>query len=342
MSKYWDPAWERPTYELSFVRPNEEVFERLSEELRPDDWEDAPESTEFCLHNGRSCLANFGPDAILLVPAPNRVLTAPLQETIGSLNYYFICTRPRIRARDDCRAVGRSIELSFDVLLDDGSTDVLHKTLPLPPNVKSVGVTDHGATLCYELTDGEALHDAAITAQALFRKAPYEPSVFDLEVHYIGRARGVVSQTCALDRLETHPKYQAVLEDLLSSPHRNRDPWLVLGAGTTMDVFGFTDEGVPLPPDQDMIREKDRVRSILSKARRIDITEALLINCFKPPLNDQHTGELDLSSKTFKPCYDARLTGLLLVFPTGELGVALYTDPGVRKTWHVMTVCLHP
>jgi hypothetical protein len=41
------------------------------------------------------------------------------------------------------------------------------------------------------------------------------------------------------------------------------------------------------------------------EARRIDITEALLIDYFKPALNEQHVGDLNLKSKTFKHCYEA-------------------------------------
>lgn len=165
-----------------------------------------------------------------------------------------------------------------------------------------------------------------------------EAVVFDLEVRYIGRARGRIAETCALDRLEAHSAYQSVLEEVLTS-QRNRDVWLVLGSGTTL----WASTAGKAEPDYD--KEEwlvNRARSILSKNRRIDIAEAIAINYFKPFYNEQHVGELDLSSKTFRHAYEAGLTGLTVIETAGQnWGIALYTDTVKGKADHVMTVCLY-
>lgn len=104
--------------------------------------------------------------------------------------------------------------------------------------------------------------------------------------------------------------------------------------------MGSMDPDREQPSEAEIASEEHKIRSTLFTSRRIDVTEALLINYFKPALNEQHVRELNLKTKTFKPCYDAGLTGLQLVFPTHELGVALYTDHIERDLWNMKTVCL--
>lgn len=339
MSKYWDPSWARPTFRHDVINPDRETLESLIDAFRLPDSEEAP-TPQLCWKGNRSIMASFGPDVILLVPAAHRVAAAELQREIGRLTFYFVCTRPRIRATQ-CSLSDGSLSFVFDVFHDDGSIEQLEKSIDAPENVRSTEVVDHGAAIEYELVDGVAKHEAALTAQALFHATPFKPSFLDLEVRYIGRARGVLAEQCALDRLENHEKYQAVMEEVLASPHRNRDVWLVLGAGTGMDIVASLDPDSEKPSDSEMSLEAHKVRSTLFTSRRIDITEALLINHFKPPLNEQHAGELNLNSKTFKHCYEAGLSGLQLVFPTHELGVALYTEHVEKALWNVMTVCLY-
>lgn len=325
---------------LSVLHPDADIISRMIELNRPPAWESAPAPT-VCWHEDRARMANFGPDHVLLVPAADRVLAADAQRAIGALNYYFICSRPGIRATDQCRLTGRTVELQFDVLNDDGSVEVLERSLPAPPDLRSLQAADGGRRVTYTLADGDGSYEAALLAQPLFRREPFEPSFLDLEVRYIGRARGVLAEKCALDRLESHAKYQQVLEEVLGSRYRNRDVWLVLGAGTTMDLTALMRGDDPEPTGDELVSEMSRIRSILSTSRRIDITEALLINHFKPPLNDQHTGDLDLGSKTFKHCYDAGLTGLQLVAATGDWGISMYTAGTERSLWNVKTVCLY-
>jgi hypothetical protein len=339
MSKYWDPAWAKPTLMQTFLNPDEATLDSLIDALRPSGSVDDP-TPQLCWKGNRSIMATFGPDAVLLVPAAHRVAAAELQREVGRLTFYFICTRPRIRATD-CNVSGSSLLFHFNVFHDDGTIEQVEKSIEAPDNVRSAEVVDHGTAINYELVNGVAKHEAALTAQALFRTTPFQASFLDLDVRYIGRARGQIAEQCALDRLESHEKYQAVMEEILASPSRNRDVWLVLGAGTNMDFVGSLDPDAEKPRDSEVALEVHKIRSTLFTPRRIDITEALLINYFKPPLNEQWVGELELKSKTFKHCYEAGLSGLQLVFPTHELGVALYTEHVKRALWNVMTVCLY-
>jgi hypothetical protein len=178
----------------------------------------------------------------------------------------------------------------------------------------------------------------------LIRPEPWRPSFVDLDIRYIGRARGRMAETCALDRLESHKTYQLVLEEVINSAHRNREIWMILGSGTTLDISSFGPSDLD-DADEEAYREAEpgmiaRARSLLSKARRIDVAEALLINYFKPPYNDQHTGDLDLRSAVFKPCYDAEFSGISVVASGSDWRIGLYTEQVESKLNHSMTVCL--
>jgi hypothetical protein len=338
MSKYWNPEWEKPSVIVSGRIDLDAVAEH-AEELKsqiPAGYE-----TKLCQReDGLSRLAIVGPDYMLLVSAPERAYAAEVQKVVGRLTWYLICTRPRIRARDECRVDGETLHLSFDVFLDDGSVDRLDRSGPRPAELASIEVADGGATLHTKLRDGGTgtVHPALL-AQGVFAPSPHKASTFDLEVRYIGRARGELANRCALDRLEEHVKYQRVLEEIVTSAHRNRDAWLVLASGTTMNINTFHVDESRLSQDT-VDKGANRARSILSTSRRVDITEALLINHFKPPLNDQHTGALSLHSRLFKPCYDADLTGIAMAFSSDPLGLALYTDHVPPRLHHGMTVCL--
>ena len=129
------------------------------------------------------------------------------------------------------------------------------------------------------------------------------------------------------------------MEEVLEDPHRNRDVWLVLSSGTTMNMLaGHSDRSF----DPERLRRGDAyARATLSEDDRVDVTEALLINYFKPHLNTHHVRELNLRGKVLKKCFDARLTGLTLVFGTEPLGgIAMYTAEVPPKLHHTNTVCL--
>ena len=235
MSKYWDPAWE-PKTRVFLPRPTPDQVVRSMDRYLADGWPDLPQ--EICAReDGLVQMGIFGPDYTILVAAPHRVDAAELQRDIGSFNTYFICTREAVRARAGETGVIKrgAMRLAFDVLLDDGTVEHRTADVAAPPNVREVQVSEDRRSLIFDLTDGEvALRDATLTAQALLRPEPYEPNPLDLEVRYIGRAYGALAETCALDRLESHEKYQRVQEEILASPHRNRDIWLVLASGTTL------------------------------------------------------------------------------------------------------------
>lgn len=344
MSQFWNPDWHQPSARMTFIEPTTDLLEKLAGD--PPEWfhDEYREhiNLDDCSYRGQSKTATFGPDYTVLVNAVRRAHAAEVQRNIGRLTFYFICTRPRVIPQEALLSSTGSIQLRWKVEGDDGIGENGEIEAPADGSISDLSVSDDGMFFRYRRNDGEeGTLDPALVAQSPKVGRRYEPSLLDLEVRYIGRARGELAEKCALDRLQSHEKYQQVLEEVSTGRHRNRDVWLVLGAGTNVNL-SETRWKYDEPVDRDyVLKDTARVRSLLSTSKRIDITEALLINYFKPSLNKTHTGSLDLSAALFKPCYLGGLTGLRLWFDSGDFGIAMYTDAVARKLVHAASFPLH-
>lgn len=268
-----------------------------------------------------------GPDYTVLVPAARRRDTAELQRRIGRLTWYFICTRPRIRATPaEFYVADRHLHMGFSISLDGGGERVLTAVAPEPTNADTVTVEPGGVDLVLRSAGcHETRANASMLAQVAVTPHPYEPTPLDLEVRYIGRARGELANRCALDRLDEHKQYQRILEEVQAPPYENREIVLLLCSGTTFHISSASDHP---PSDAETVAEYaavERTRELLTEPVRVDAVEALLINLFKPPHNTHYVGELDPRWEPFKKCRQAGLTGLTLVMSTDDLHCGLYT-----------------
>jgi hypothetical protein len=343
VSKYWDPAWQQPTVIFSGRHDVETLAQAVDEgaqagfEIPEDTYKDCSRK------DGLLRVATVGPDYTVQVAANDRVRAADLQRQIGRLTFYFICSRPRIVAvEEECGIDDGRLTLTFDALLDDGSPQRMSRTMDIPDGVDvgSIGYEAGGAVLLRGPRGAQVRQQAALLAQTYFAPLTetWTPSLFDLRIHYIGRARGQARQTCALDRLEAHPKYIEAMEQILHSAHRNRDVWLILASGTTMHLMtGHSNRAID--PTQLEAGDK-RARRLLGENTRIDLTEALLINYFKPPLNDQHTRELYLKGRVLEKVRRAEITGLALFLATDDLRVAAFTEEIPPRLYHTKITCL--
>ena len=347
MSKYWDPTWKRASVIVSGEVSGQADLAAMEQAVRQGEQEgySVPDGTYIdCTRaDGLIRLATVGPDYTVLVAASDRVQAADLQKHIGRLTFYFICSRPRILAVEEmCGVSDDGLTLTFDALLNDGSVKRMSRTEPIPGGI-DVGPINYeagGAALLRGPEGEQERQQAALLAQAWFApsRTAWMPSLFDLRIHYIGRARGQTRQTCALDRLEAHPKYIETMEQILDSKHRNRDVWLILASGTTIHMMSGQSSQL-LTPAQLQAGDA-RARRLLTEESRIDLTEALLINYFKPPLNEQHTRTLDLRGSVLQKVRRADITGLALAFATHDLRIAAFTDEVSPRLYHARTTGL--
>jgi hypothetical protein len=283
-----------------------------------------------------------GPDYTVLVPANLRRDTADLQRRIGRLTWYLICTRPRVRAIPaECYIANSHLHMGFVVSLDGGREEVLTTVAPEPTNADTVTVEPGGVDLVLRTSDGQQrLANASVVAQVVMTPDPYEPCPLDLEVRYIGRARGDLATKCALDRLDEHKPYQTILEEVQSHPYENREIVLLLCSGTTLHISCASDHP---PSDAETKAEYaavERARELLTEQVRVDAVETLLINLFKPPHNTHYVGELDPRWHSFDACRQAGLTGLTLLISTESVHCGLYTATRQTSQNFHHTVCL--
>lgn len=340
MSKYWDPAWAKETVVVkgntdpAALKERIELGEALGYPRLPQ------EQKEPCLNEqGIFRMAVVGPDWTGLVRGPERRSAAELQEEVGRLAFYFICSRPSVKAIEEATEVtDGKLKLALKIVDDDGSEAVHRHSADLPEGITDVSLRSGGRTIVMTGEDQELSFDLGLVSQLNLAPKPFAPSLFDLKVHYIGRARGELRESCALDRLDSHSRYQEIVEDMMEN-HPNRDIWLVLGAGTTIETLGGANPGVDV--NEEAMQSTDRrAREMLRERDRIDLTEALLINYFKPERNTLHKDRLNLSTKLMKRCYEAGLTGLLLAYSSMHLGVATYTEASGRSLFHSSRICL--
>jgi len=340
MSKYWDPAWAKETVVVkgnadpAALQKRIELGEALGYPRLPQ------EQKEPCVNEqGIFRMAIVGPDWTGLVRGPERRSAAELQEEVGRLAFYFICSRPSVKAVEDATEVfDGKLSLTLKIVDDDGSEAVHLQTAGLPEGITDVSLRSGGRTIVMTGENQELSFDLGLVAQLNLAPDPFAPSLFDLKVHYIGRARGELRESCALDRLDSHSRYQEIVEDTMEN-HPNRDVWIVLGAGTTIETIGGANPGVEIS-EEAMQGADSRAREILRARDRIDLTEALLINYFKPECNTHHKDRLSLSTKLMKRCYEAGFTGIVLAYSSMHLGVATYTEASGRGLFHSSRICL--
>jgi hypothetical protein len=285
MSKYWDPAWAKKTVVVAgntdpdAVRQRVEFGEALGYPRLP------AKETEPCINEqGIFRMAVIGPDWTGLVRGPERRSATELQEEVGRLAFYFICSRPSVKAIDgETEISGGKLRLALRMIDDDGSETVFPFLADLPEGIVDFSMRSDNRTIVLTGEDQEFSFDLGLVAQLNFAPEPFAPSILDLKIHYIGRARGELQESCALDRLETHSRYQEILEDMMEN-HPNRDIWLILGAGTMINTMGGANPDVDVT--EEALQSADRrAREMLRERDRIDLTEALLINYFKPEHN---------------------------------------------------------
>jgi hypothetical protein len=341
VSKYWDPSWARPTTVVSGPVDRDAILRSgpALQALMPKELQVAtvcPDTPGISRH------AVGGPDYSVLVPSALRHDTAELQKRIGKLTWYFVCSRPRIRlVADECCLDEGHLRLGFEVDRDDGEKEALSVRAPEPTTADRAEVIAGGETLVLTTKEGlQTTANASMLAQHVLTPDPYQPSVFDLEVRYIGRARGDLAERCALDRLEEHKEYQAVLEETAGHPYRNREVVLMLCAGTTFNMTSFGDHD----PTPEEVAAEDAaqagVRARLDHKVRVDAVEALMINLFKPKYNTHYVGKLNPKWDAFHNCLKAGLTGLTLTFSTDSLRCGLYTEHVDPSQHFQLTVCM--
>lgn len=129
--------------------------------------------------------------------------------------------------------------------------------------------------------------EITISAQVLFNMSAYMlVDKQEFEVLYIGQAYGKEGSRTAFDRLESHSTLQKILTDY-QSKHPDRQIYILLlefTSNLSMSFDGLSKKYTKSEAESDQ-HMKDVICDLPKKEQIINITEAALINYFKPEYN---------------------------------------------------------
>ena len=238
-------------------------------------------------------------------------------------NIYLISRRQRIYIKPEGFTLsGRTVAGEFLVLREHGMCAVpfMYEIKPsLVPDdiaIQDVAVALNGTSLIVLTPKGEIF--IAVNVIVADAKSELEPHDTDLEVLYVGQSIGRTGSRTALDRLLSHNKFQQILAET-STHFPEREVLLLLyrfeHGKTIISNGGDFNVDARASADQDSVH-LDRLRNVrLSRKEVVSLTEAGLINYFKPHYNSL-LKVTNFSAKNklniLRKLMDKGITGLML------------------------------
>ncbi|HHX61952.1 MAG TPA: hypothetical protein GX707_14780 [Epulopiscium sp.] len=154
---------------------------------------------------------------------------------------------------------------------------------------------------------------------------------WEFEILYIGQAFGKDGERIATDRLKSHSTLQRILTDYHSS-HPDKQIYLFLFEFTPqlqMSFDGLTKE-YTATQEEDNNHFSDVMSNPLKSNQIINITEAAMINYFKPPYNVNFVDNFpDENHKGYSQYYDLDYSNLVVELDLefyGDFYVQLFSD----------------
>lgn len=244
---------------------------------------------------------------VILTPADlYRIKDNPTHKSaLLDCNIYLIVRRQRIYVKPEGFAVnGRTINGEFLVLREQGLTtvpfvyDISQSSIPDDVPIEDIAVALNGTSLVVLTPRGEQLISVSVLVAAA--KSALEPNDTDLEVLYVGQGIGRSESRTALDRLNSHSKFQQILAET-STHFPEREVLLLLyrfeHGKTIISNGGDFNVEAQASTEQDWAH-LHRLRDVrLDRKEVVSLAEAGLINYFKPYYNTL-IKTTDFSSKT--------------------------------------------
>ncbi|MGG1554620.1 SEC-C metal-binding domain-containing protein [Paenibacillus ferrarius] len=159
------------------------------------------------------------------------------------------------------------------------------------------------------------------------------PSRLKCKVLYVGQAYGKDGKRTAFERLTSHEKMIEILGDTLYSGN-NYDVGVSLWEFTPrlMTSFDGISNNYVISPDQDSHRVEEVLKhqshqSVTIDKQIVNITEAALINYFKPHYNEKLKDNFpDIKHKGYKYYYNYDFNSVCVELDTDCINISLYSD----------------
>ncbi|MBV7271486.1 hypothetical protein I6U48_00940 [Clostridium sp. PL3] len=278
----------------------------------------------------------------------------------GDYHIYMILSFPRTRIKKDSICV-KTGGLSFDILQGEKDLEEIYhiNQFAFFPNIDHNNVEwditnyDEHLELKYGIDDAIKIYNNypqiknsmtlenhllrfnkpfKIESDEILRQILYQNRKdFQMEVLYIGQAYGSNGKRKAQDRLASHSKLQEILTDSYSK-YRNRRLMALLLQMTPlqMSTIDGYNKDIYASENEDIAHIKKVINSNVDEKQVINITEAALINYFKPYYNknfvenfpcEGHKGYLDYYNLDYN-CITVELDLEFDKFPN----IALFTE----------------
>lgn len=280
--------------------------------------------TEFGLHMFLDYAAILQQDQLSNLPA-----------NFPDSHIYMICRRPRVMLDETITVDTHTVSGRFAVFR--GEEQEFH-SYSVPNHLGTTAIT---LTCPYPYTkyfvrdtNGNLLSDG-MTSLLLSPLAGVDPTLFKLEVLYVGQAYGRDGRRYSPQRLRNHSTLQAIYFDAMQET-LDKEVWIVLCHFEEL-LLQTTDPRSPRI-ERSADQEAEHVREIFAKVPvreelAINFTEAGLIRYFQPKYNVHFKDTFPSRvHESYAECYDLDVNSLSIEINSENIYAMLYSDV-VQPDW---------
>lgn len=166
----------------------------------------------------------------------------------------------------------------------------------------------------------------------------------DLEVLYIGQSYGEKGERLAMERLSSHSTLQKILSDIvINEPDKDILVSLWDFVPKLLPTINGIDNAFQTTTEEDEEHFMRIISNPFDFKQMINITEAALINYFKPIYNEKFISNFpDISHSSYKEYYDLDFNALIVELWQENLNARLFTQNNEYQIYEFIQYQLHP
>ncbi|MEC1664506.1 hypothetical protein [Bacillus halotolerans] len=295
--------------------------------------------SEFGLHTYSSYLT---------ICYPNDIGNLNMQNGINN-HIYMITLIPKLAIdKDSLQVFEDHLSLRIKVKTEeDNYVETLEFSLgPINHKEFKYEVDKPGKTFTVITKDGAILQQRVLFLYLDYLENTYNSGKLDTEILYIGQSYGSNGERTAIDRLKSHSTLQKIQSELLFEG-AERDLALLLLEFTPklLSSFDGRTQNYEKSPEEDINHLQEVVGNPPLKLNKqiINITEAALINYFKPYYNDKFKDNFpDVEHKGYKQYYDLDYNAVSVELDPDSINLRLYSKERSYKIFESIKYSLHP
>jgi hypothetical protein len=168
----------------------------------------------------------------------------------------------------------------------------------------------------------------------------------ETEIIYIGQSFGKDGERTAPERLKSHSTLQRIQSDLLyEGPEKDLTLILIEFTPRLLSAFDGISNDYEKTQEEDLAHLKEVVSNppLVLNNQIVNITEAAIINYFKPEYNDKFINNFpDIEHKGYKQYYDLDYNAVCVELDPDAIGLSLYSKEKHYHPFNSIEYTLHP